>query len=57
MHTESRTGQLLHEDHHRLIDLLNELETHLERWKDKRLPVPDAAEHQALSPHRGRRSL
>lgn len=44
MHTDSRTGQLLHDDHHRAIDLLNAFEAYLERTTEDDIPPldPDA---------------
>ncbi|QCO18495.1 hemerythrin domain-containing protein (plasmid) [Azospirillum brasilense] len=41
MHTDSKTGQLLHDDHHRTIDLLNAFEAYLERMEDD-IPHLDA---------------
>lgn len=42
MHTDSQTGQLLHDDHHRTIDLLNAFETYLERTREDEIPHLDA---------------
>lgn len=42
MHTDSQTGQLLHDDHHRTIDLLNAFEAYLERTTEDDIPRLDA---------------
>ncbi|WP_145675407.1 hemerythrin domain-containing protein [Azospirillum brasilense] len=42
MHTDSQTGQLLHDDHHRTIDLLNTFEAYLERTTEDDIPHLDA---------------
>ncbi|WP_448205837.1 hemerythrin domain-containing protein [Azospirillum sp. sgz302134] len=54
MHTDSRTGQLLHEDHHRVIDLLNALDACLDAWLEGRtddgaVPVASAADRALLA--------
>lgn len=41
MHTDSKTGQLLHDDHHRTIDLLNAFEAYLERTTEDDIPHLD----------------
>ncbi|MBP2316341.1 hemerythrin domain-containing protein [Azospirillum soli] len=47
MHTESQTGQLLHDDHHRTIDLLNTFEACIERTTEDHIP-PLGPEDRAL---------
>ena len=42
MHTDCQTGQLLHDDHHRTIDLLNAFEAYLERTGEDDIPHLDA---------------
>ncbi|PWC59672.1 hypothetical protein TSH7_19945 [Azospirillum sp. TSH7] len=41
MHTNSQTGQLLHDDHHRTIDLLNVFEAYLQRTPEDDVPTLD----------------
>lgn len=41
MHTDSQTGQLLHDDHHRTIDLLNAFEAYIERTSEDDVPSLD----------------
>lgn len=53
MHTDSPTGRILHEDHHRAIDWLNALEARLAFWTDDApaspLGDPDRALLSALA--------
>lgn len=42
MHTDSRTSQLLHDDHHRTIDLLNAFEAYIERTTEDEVPHLDS---------------
>ena len=38
MHTDSLTGHILHDDHHRVLDLLNRLDAFLARHGEDALP-------------------
>ena len=49
MHTDSQTGQLLHDDHHRTIDLLNAFEAYIERTTEDRVPSFDTADRALLA--------
>jgi hypothetical protein len=53
MHTDSQTGQLLHDYHHRTIGLLNAFEGYIERTAENRIPVLDAPEDRDLLAARG----
>ncbi|PWC35899.1 hemerythrin domain-containing protein [Azospirillum sp. TSO35-2] len=43
MHTDSLTGRILHDDHHRVLDLLDRLEAFLGRHAGDAVPPPLAA--------------
>lgn len=48
MHADSRTGQLLHEDHHRVIDLLNALDRFLALAGEAEPPACDGPDARKL---------
>ena len=49
MHTDSQTGQLFDDYHHRTIGLLNAFEGYIERTAENRIPVLDAPEDRDLA--------
>ncbi|MBP2301158.1 hemerythrin domain-containing protein [Azospirillum picis] len=44
MHTDSLTGQILHDDHHRVLALLDGLEAFIGRYGEDTLPPPPCGE-------------
>ncbi len=48
MHTESPTGQRIHDDHHRVVALLNDLEAFLDGTRDDDAPALAAAPDRRL---------
>jgi hemerythrin-like domain-containing protein len=49
MHTDSLTGQILHEDHHRVLDLLNRLDALFARHGEDALPVLTAEDRDSIA--------